>query len=284
MKNKTILIPIIMVLVLGIIAFSVYLSRVKFDTTLEFQVRDAVSKEWVWDSTIKIQDRAIRGFYQSDRGPVVYKFTHLKPGNYELEISAPAYQSVNIPVVIKKGVNRIEDPIELAGYEISDLDQFFVFEEKVHGSIVSEIRPVGSDGRAIVNHPCIDMWIGCWISEQLKNGLYVQEPTEERSERGKELFAGKIEWQWDPSPETVFRYSSVIPGSQIISHNAPYLVIDYLLILPDSRKITKKEVDELMSNLPPLQDIESLTTYFDEFKDKLFFYVYTSWNVEGAVQ
>jgi len=284
MKKKPILIPAITMLVLGIVAFSVYLSRVNFYTTLEFQVRDAVSKNWIWNSTIKFQDREIRGFYQSDKGPVDYQFTHLKTGNWDLEISAPAYQTVTIPIAIKKGANRIDKPIELAGFEIPDLDHFIIFEEKINDDIVAEIRPVNSEGSAIINHPCIDIWIGCLISEQLMNGLYVQEPTEERSERGKKLFAGKIEWQWDPRPETIFRYSSIIPGSQISSHNAPYLVIDYLLILPDGRKMTKKEVEELMDHLPPLQDIKVLTTYLDKYNNKLFYDVYTSWNVEGAIQ
>ena len=102
MKKKVVLIPIIMALALGIVAISVYLSRVNIDTTLEFQVRDAVSKAWVWDSTMKLQDRTIRGFYQSDKGLVNYKFTHLIPGNYILDISAPAYTSFKVPVVIKK--------------------------------------------------------------------------------------------------------------------------------------------------------------------------------------
>ena len=284
MKKKTVLIPAITVVVLGIIALSVYLSRISFDTTLEFQVRDAVSGNWIWDSTIKFQERVIRGFYQSDRGPIDYQFTHLETGNWDLEISAPAYQAVTIPVTIKKGANRIDGPIEVAGYQIPDLDHFIIFEEKVGGDIVAEIRPVGTDGRAVINHPCIDLWIGCRISEQLKGGLYVQEPTEEGSERGKELFAGEIEWQWDPTPETTFRYSARIPGSKISNHGVPYRVIDYLLILPDSRKITRKEVAELMKQAPELKDSEALISFLDEYKDRIFYDIHTSWNVEGAAQ
>nr|MQY76559.1 hypothetical protein [Spirochaeta sp.] len=229
MKKKTVYIPAITVVVLGIIALSVYLGRISFDTTLEFQVRDAVSGNWIWDSTFKFQERVIRGFYQSDRGPIDYQFTHLETGNWDLQISAPAYQAVTIPVTIKKGANRIEEPIELAAYEIPNLDHFIMFEEKVGNDITVEIRPVGTDGRAVINHPSIDLWIGCRISEELKGGLYVQEPTEEGSERGKELFAGEIEWQWDPTPETTFRYSARIPGSRISNHGVPYRVIDYLL-------------------------------------------------------
>ena len=284
MKKKTVYIPAIAMAVLAIVALSVYLSRISFDTTLQFQVRDAVSGNWIWDSTFKFQDRVIRGFYQSDRGPIDYHFTHLETGNWDLEISAPAYQAVTIPVNIKKGANRIDEPIELAGYQIPDLDHFIIFEEKVGGDIVAEIRPVGTDGRAVINHPSIDLWIGCRISEQLKSGLYVQEPTDEGSERGKELFAGEVEWQWDPTPETTFRYSARIPGSRISNHGVPYMIIDYLLILPDSRKISRKEVAELMKEAPQLQDSEALISFLDEYKDRFFYDIHTSWNVEGAAQ
>ena len=284
MKKKTVYIPAITMVVLGIIALSVYFSRISFDTTLEFQVRDAVSGNWIWDSTIKFQDREFRGFYQSDRGPIDYQFTHLETGNWDLEISAPAYQTVTIPVTIKKGANRIDKPIELAGYEIPDIDHFIIFEERVGGDIVIEIRPVGTDGQAVINHPCINLLIGCRISEQLRGGLYVQEPTEEGSERGKVLFAGEIEWQWDPTPETTFRYSARIPGSRISNHGVPYSVIDYLLILPDSRKITKKELAELMKDAPQLHDIEALINFLDDYKDRFFYDIYTSWNVEGVVR
>lgn len=284
MKKKTVYIPVITVVVLGIIALSVYFSRMSFDTTLEFRVRDEVSGNWIWDSTIKFQERVIRGFYQSDRGPIDYQFTHLETGNWDLQISAPAYQAVTLPVAIKKGANRIDEPIELAGYEIPDIDHFIIFEEKVGGDIVTEIRPVGKDGRAVINHPCIDLWIGCRISEQLKGGLYVQEPTEEGSERGKELFSGEVEWQWDSTPETTFRYSGRIPGSKISNHGVPYRVIDYLLILPDSRKITRKEVAELMKQAPQLQDTEALISFLDEYEDRFFYDIHTSWNVEGAAQ
>ena len=283
-KKKSVYILAITVIVLGIIALSVYLSRMNFDTTLEFQVRDAVSGNWIWDSTIGFQDRVIRGFYQSDKGPIDYQFTHLETGNWDLKVSAPAYLEVTIPVTIKKGANRLDEPIELIGFEIPDFDHFIIFEEKAGGDTVIEIRPVGTDGRAVKNHPCIDLWIGCRISEQLRNGLYTQEPIEKGSERGKELFTGEIEWQWDPAPETTFRYSARIHGSRIRNHGAPYMVIDYLLILPDSRKITRKEVSELMKQAPPLQNIKALTTYLDEYEDKLYYNIVTSWNVEGAAK
>ena len=282
MKKKAVLIPVSIVVILGVIALGVYLSTTQFDTTLEFQFQDAVSKNWVWDSTIKFQNRLIRGFFQSDAGPIVYRFTRLEPGEVQLEISAPSYEPVSIPVTLKKGQNKLEEPIELVGYEIPELDHFIIFEEASGGDIVLEIRPVGTDGRAVLNHPCMDMWIGCRVSTQMKAGLYVHSPTDEGSVRGEELFQGRIEWEWDPYPETSFRYSARIPGVRIKNTQAPFWVIDYLIILPDPRKISKAELDKLMKEAWNITDPDELTAFLDSRADKLKFFIDTSWNVEGG--
>ncbi len=282
MKKKGVLIPVFIVVILGLIASGVYLSMAQFDTTLEFRFQDAVSKNWVWDSTVKLQNRLIRGFFQSDAGPIVYRFTHLEPGEATLEISAPSYEPVTVPVTLKKGQNKLEEPIELAGYEIPDLDHFIIFEEASGGDIVLEIRPVGTDSRAVLNHPCIDMWIGCRVSTQMKAGLYVHSPTDEGSVRGEEIFRGRIEWEWDPYPETSFRYSARIPGAGIKKTDAPFWVIDYLIIVPDSRVISKAELDELMKQAWSLTDPEELNAFLDSQTGRLKFFIDTSWNVNGG--
>lgn len=283
MKTSRILIPVLVVVVIVAVAVVVYLTMNPVDITYEFQVRDAVSKDWVWDATFRLQDRVIRAYYQSDRGPVTHKFTHLKPGEWELELSAPSYASQMISVSLKRGENRLPEPIDLVGYEIPDLAKWIIFEDRVGNDIVQEIRPVSSDGPAVLNHPCLDLWIGARVSVQIYDGLPVQEETEEGSERGEEIYKGILDWEWDALPETTFRYSSFIPGSQIKANSDPYWVIDYLIIVPDPRKISREEIEEIMNkawDLPP----EAIEAYLEPYENEGKFtpYVFTSWNVEGG--
>jgi hypothetical protein len=283
MKSKKFLIPVIVIVALAAVAVGVYLVMNPVQTTLEFEVRDAVSKAWVWDASIRLQGRIIRAFYQSDRGPIPFVFTGLKPGQAELAFDAPSYVPVTIPVSLKRGENRLEEPIDLEGYEIPGLARFIVFEEREGNDLVQEIRPVSVDGPAVLNHPCLDLWIGARISVQMKDGLPVQEETEEGSVRGEELYKGVLTWQFDSLPETTFRYSSRIPGSQIKPDRNPYWVVDYLIVVPDPRKTSRDDIEGIMKKawaLPPEAIEEYLKPYAQE--GVLTPYVFTSWNVEGG--
>ena len=283
MKTRRVLIPVLVAIVIVAVAVVVYAVMNPVDTTLEFVVRDAVSKNWVWEATFSLQDRVILSHFQSDRGPVPQVFTHLEPGEATLEISAPSYVAQSIPVTLKRGENRLSEPIDLVGYEIPDLTKWIIFEDRVGNDIVQEIRPVSSEGPAVLNHPCLDLWIGARVSVQIYDGLPAQEETEEGSERGEELYKGVLQWEWDGIPETTFRYSSFIPGSKIRANSDPYWVIDYLIVVPDPRKITREEIDQIMEKaweLPP----EAIEPYLEPYSEegKLKPYVFTSWNVEGA--
>lgn len=282
MKKHSYLLLILIIIVLGIIALIVCLSTVPFDTTLEFQIRDRVSKNWVWDATMTLQNRTIRGYFQSDRGPRDFRFTHLEPGDWTLEVSAPAYESVSVPVTLKRGRNRIEDPIDMMGLEIPSLKDFVIFEELTGEDIICEIRTIGMDDRAVLNHPCLDIWIGARVTVQMKNGLIVQIPTEEGSFRGEELFRGKIEWEWDPRLETVFRYSARIPGARIKNHEAPFRVIDYLLIVPNPKATNAEEIEKIVHEAWDLTTLDFISTVLDQYADTFTYYIHSSWNVKGA--
>lgn len=283
MKTRRILIPVLVVIVIAAIAVVVYFIMNPVDTTLEFQFRDAVSKSWIWDATIQLQDRVIRSYYQSDRGPITYKFTHLEPGEAELQISAPSYVSQTISVHLKRGENMVEEPIDLVGYQIPGFAKWIIFEYRVGNDIIQEIRPVSKEGPAVLNHPCLDLWIGARISVQIYNGFPAREKTEEGSKRGEELYKGVLEWKWDHLPEKTFRYSSSIPGSQIKNNSDPYWVIDYLIVVHDPSKISRQEVEQIMQRawgLPP----ETIEAYLEPYvnEGKLTPYLFTSWNVTGG--
>jgi hypothetical protein len=283
MKGKRALVPVLVAAVIAAVAVVVYLVMNPVVTTLEFEVRDAVSKSWVYDATFRLENREIRSFFQSDRGPVPQLFTNLKPGPATLELSAPHYVPVSEKIQLKRGRNRIEQPFDLVGYEIPELKEFIIFEKKNGNDIQCEIRPVSKAGPAVINHPCLPLWIGARVTVQMKNGLPVQEETEKGSVRGEELFRGRIDWQFDSYPETVFRYSAVIPGAKIKPAKAPYWVVDYLIVVPDPRKIGTAELDGIMEQAGALSP-EELQKYLEPYQkeQKLMTYVFTSWNVKGG--
>lgn len=283
MKWKKLLIPLAVILVLATVAVAVYAVLNPVDTTLEFTVRDAVSGKWVYDASFRLQGRLIRSHFQSDQGPVVQRFTHLKPGAAALELSAPHYQSVTREVVLKRGRNRLEQPIDLVGLEIPELRDFIMFEDRDSGDIVVEIRPVSKAGPAVVNHPCLDLWIGARVTVQMKNGLPVQAETEEGSVRGQELFRGRLEWQFDAYPETVFRYGTRIPGSKMKPSAAPFWAVDYLIVVPNPLNVTREELESIMEKTWSLEP-EAVEKYLAPFEQQSKFkaYVFTSWNVPGG--
>jgi len=282
MRKRNWLLLLIVLLVLGVIALGVYLKSRSFDTILEFQVRDVNSKNWVWNANCKLQNRLIRAYFQTDSGPRTYTFTHLKPGAAELEVSAPYYQSQKIPLTLKRGKNALAAPIDMLGLEIPALDHFIVFEERKDEDIALEIRPVGKDGKAVLNHPCLDLWIGAMVSTQMKNGKLVLEPTEEGSARGEVLLRDKIQWEFDPAPETVFRYSAKAPLAKIKKNSAPFWVMDYLIVVPNPAKIGAKELNEIMTKAYEIMDFEALKKVLDQDRDRFRYFISTSWNVKGG--
>ncbi len=285
MKWKKALVPLAIVLVLAVVAVAVYLVMNPVDTTLEFVVRDAVSKAWVYDASFHLQGRLIRSHFQSDQGPEPQRFSRLKPGAATLAISAPYYQPVTRELTLRRGANRLPEPIELVGLELPELKGFIMFEDLAGSDVQVEIRPVSKAGPAVQNHPCLDLWIGARMTVQLKKGLPVQEETEGGSTRGEELFRGRLEWKFDPYPETVFRYSTVIPGAKIKANPAPYRVVDYLVVLPNPLAVSRQELEELMEKAWSLK-AEAVEGYLRPFAEqgRLRVEVFTSWNMKGAAE
>ena len=252
------------------------------ETTLEFSIRDAVSGKWVWNAVMRLQDRLMVGYYQSDAAPVTYRFTHLRPGTATLEVAAEGYQSVSLPVTLKRGRNRLEKPIDMVGLAIPDMARFFIFAKREGGDIRAELRPVSSQGEAILNHPCMDLWIGCRVSVQVKDGVPVRASVEEGSTRGEELFRGQIPWSWDPAPETQFRYTARIPLAKIRKHPSAYRVIDYLIVEPNPLSITRAELEQLMARVFAMDDLAAIAAALEAEKGRLRYFGDISWNVEAG--
>jgi hypothetical protein len=260
----------------------IFLVTFKTDTTFEFRLVDSVSGRWVWGATARLQDRVIVAFYQSDAGPIPFTFTHLKPGKSTFSVTAAGYEPVQLPLTLARGSNLMEKTIEMRGYEIPNLDHFVVFEEIAGGDLTLQLRPVGTDGAAVLNHPCIPLWISGRISVELESGVPAAEPADSVGARGKTLFQGQVPWKWDSAPETTFRYTARIMGGLIAADDSPYRVADYLIIVPDPRKIGVDELNAIMRQAPPMSDIDKLSAYLDREKGRVRYFFDTSWNVKAG--
>jgi hypothetical protein len=271
------------VAVLVVAAFAVFLLPRVFDTRLIFQVQDAVSNAFVWDATVTLQNREMRLFYQSDRGPVPLVFDHLTPGTATLAVSAPDYIGQELTVRLHPGTNRLPAPIALIGAEIPGLDRFSMFETATDPVISVEIRPIDAAGKAIIDHPCMNLWIGARVSQEVVGDVPVSAQVDSGARRGRTIFVGKIPWTWDAAPSSDFRYHATIARSSLLDAT-PYLVIDYLVIVPVPGRIDPGTIDAFMKVAPDLSKTEDLAAYLTAHGDGSDFHSYfsTSWNVPSA--
>jgi hypothetical protein len=259
------------------VILAVTLSR---ETTFTFSARDSVSGRWVWDLTARLQGREIRSFFQSDTGPIPFRFSRLAPGKAVLTLSAPSYDSVEIPVSLRRGVNRLAQPVQMLGREIPGLSHFVIFENLTGQALSAQLRPVGTDGKAVLNHPCMDLRIGARISIQMHGGVPSRAEAETGNTRGAELFRGKLGWEWDPAPETVFRYTASIPLKDVKDDPSLYRVIDYIIVVPDPAKIAKAELDALWDKAWAAGEA-GMAAVLDAEKGRVRYFRDTSWNVAG---
>jgi hypothetical protein len=281
MISKKIVILIFLVFVLIIVAITVYQFALPSETTLEIIVQDSVSGNWVWDLEITMDNNIIHGYFQSDTDNKPFKFRNLTPGEYTIGLSAPHYRTLRVPVTVKRGKNIIHEPFRIEGYEIPDLDKFLVFEELIQDGFIMNLRPVSTTGRAIINHPCMDLWIGFRVTEQMIGNDVASGESETEASRGKELFKGKLDWTWDPEPEVQFRYYTGISVDRFQSSKAEFLVFDYLILIPEKGKIGEEELANIINETWLIQDHAELIRFLQGFSEQLSFYIDTSWNVRG---
>jgi hypothetical protein len=324
-RRTRILLGIAAVVFFGTLA-AILVPLLSRDADLELRVRDSVSRRWVWDLTLKLQDRELRSFYQSDTGLRVFRFTHLMPGKSSLQLSAPGYQPLSVPVTLRRGINRLATPLDMVGREIPGLGGFLMFETLDGSDIVVQVRPVEKvqnateygvpfeeygvpferqapasargdrsyrgGGGAILNHPCLDIWVGCRVFVQMAatvpRGIRENGTSPALAEaksgwtRGAQLFRGRIPWTWDPRPEAAFRYSARIPGARMKQDRSGFRIIDYMVVVPDPLKITRSELDAFMARIETIDDPAAVSAALDAEKERLRWFTDTSWNVKVA--
>jgi hypothetical protein len=236
-------------------------------TTLAVTVLDTVSKSWVYESHITIQNRVIRGFKTT-----TFTFHNLKPGKHLLSVSAPHYDSKEVEVDLHPGTNILEQAVELTGYEIADLDDIALFEGKKDDTMILDLRLVGSDGHAVTNHPCLPITIYCQISEQHDDGTH---------RRGKTIYADSVQWTWNTALTETYRYTPGIPLRDIEKTEAPYWVVDYLMLFPDPRKIEEKEIEGIVRKAKELQDIQAIADHLETYRGRLRWFFRSHTDVEN---
>jgi hypothetical protein len=278
MIKKTYIYIISAIILFCILAVVILFITIKQDTTLSFYIMDAVSEGWVWDAKVSIQDKYMKLYYQSNSCHEMQVFTGLEPGEAMLTVSAPYYRQQRIPVTLKSGKNSIKEPVRMMGYEIPDVKELFVYREVVDGKLFLNPRPINTEGMGIGEHPCLDMLFYLRISVQVSNGIPVLEPVDEGSERGEELFLGKLEWEWDSHPDTYYRYSLEVPTEKIKKHNAPYRIFDYIIIFPHLQRITKEELEYEMEKAIYTDEFEDIKKVLDELGDRIMYFISSSLN------
>ncbi|WP_422479081.1 hypothetical protein [Pleomorphochaeta sp. DL1XJH-081] len=223
---------------------------------------------------MKIQNKELHGYFQSDDSLINYQFTDLRPGDTQLIISAPNYETITIPLKLERGVNRIEKPISLKGLTIPGLDGFYVFENEEADGWSLTIRPVTEDNRAISLHPTIDIWIGAKISKW--DPLLAR--TIGNLDKQPILYSGNIPWKWDAYPETQFRYTSFIPFDVLPEDSGKTYVIEYLILVPNLLEIDYEEFHALTKEIPSM-DTSTAKSYLESLGTRVSYYADISWDV-----
>ncbi|MBN1412435.1 MAG: hypothetical protein JW969_16430 [Spirochaetales bacterium] len=272
---------LIILLSLIVIAAAVFLVGLNLDTTLEFQVVDEVSRGFVWDLTLHLQNRFINSYYQSNSGTYVFKFTRLQPGDSVLTLSAPSYTGIKVPVKLSWGRNVLAEPITMQGYEIPGLTKFYYFDKSTVNDVIIQLRPVNAEDHGIQNHPCLEILVGMQISEQVIDGIPVAEPTKTGADRGMVLFKQFMAWDWDGDPATFYRYSITIPKTEIKSSAAGYWVYDFLVVVPDPRKITHGQLVSIKNRLSQITDPGALKEFLEGYGDDIKYFMDDRWNKEA---
>ena len=88
MKVKRLYIIFLLIAICIVNAVFIYVKYSSSRASLEFTLLDKKGKHWIWDATIIIQKKKIRGFYQTD-----FLFNNLHAGDATLLITAPNYES-----------------------------------------------------------------------------------------------------------------------------------------------------------------------------------------------
>jgi hypothetical protein len=245
------------------------------DTTLEVTVQDAVSSSWVWGVTARVQDRTTIAFLSTH-----LQITGLQPGQTTLEVAAPSYAPVSVPIRLRRGTNILATAVVLTGIEIPGLISFACFFQDTPGTLSVELQPVDAEGRAITNHPVMDLAVGCIIREQkLHGGGFSREPSVDEPVRGRLLYRGAMEWRWNDSPDVVTRYQASLPFDSVPQSPSSFWCVDCVVIVPDPRAITPGGAADLLDEALAIDDRSARERFLAAQAPRARGFTISTWNV-----
>ena len=181
-----------------------------------------------------------------------------------------------------------------SGREIPGLAGFSAFETVTDGNITVQLRPLDAAGKAIIHHPCLDLWIGCVVYEETSGGVPAAAEGSAAAARGTCSAVGSSRGSGMPAPRASFgtRYASRRRTCR--TRPPSYRVIDYLVITADPLKISRAEIDAgmagawgsggLVSGSPPRSAAQRLAPAWrrllDTWKGRARWFFVTSWDVK----
>lgn len=174
----TIIITIAVVVVLGILGVGQSRKGILIGT-----VTDALSGDPVYKARIIVAGRSTIRYMDKN-----FQITNLSPGNYELKVSAPGYESGTREVTVRRGTTLID--IHMRGTEIPGLGHIIVFADSIKAKgIQIEIRFVNKQGIGIKHFPRLPMTMDA--------KLHIMLGTREKYTRGRLIYSGPIKLSWD---------------------------------------------------------------------------------------
>ena len=251
-------------IVLGIAALIVSLSAVaNSEAALRFAVRGAYCAEPVWNTSSVIQDRMARTYVETD-----ILITGLNPGDSFLTVSAPDYGSVTIPVTLKRGENRLSEPIAMMPSEIPGLDRFVVVERETAEGLQIDLRPIDRAGKAIVRHPCVFLRVLVQILIPEAGASRAAQNSSEPA-FAEEVYRGPADVEWNDEPGATFRYSARIPAREISPHSSAVVTVQYLILMPDMEHFATDEIERIVHDVTEMEGHVEIARYLDSYGDAL---------------
>ena len=201
--------------------------------TISGKVVDSISEEAVYDVYIIAGDKSTSRYEDSN-----YRLTGLSPGTYTIKANAPAYESIEKEIVVRRGRNLVN--LEMKGTEIPGLTSIIAWadpEEDI--GVVLEIRFVNEKGEGIVHFP------GLLITGAGK--LFYRIGSKDNYAYGDLLWEGGFEFYWDPTEflgknKARITIDSILPGMEaagISPSEKTYGILEVVLKTPQGEFIDK---------------------------------------------
>ncbi|MBW2057225.1 MAG: carboxypeptidase regulatory-like domain-containing protein [Deltaproteobacteria bacterium] len=210
----------VIVAVAGLAALGVFRHGSGREGCIAGTVTDALGGGPVYKARIVVDGRSTIRYRDKN-----FRITRLKPGSYELKVTAPGYALAQIGVVVGRGTTRVEVPMR--GERIPGLDHILVFADSVKNrGIELEIRFVSKDGTGIRHYPRLPVTMDARLCVRLGD---------ERSyARGRLIYSGPVDLYWDQKA-VLARNRGIIPKEKLNLDPAvegTYGVLDVVLHTP----------------------------------------------------